>query len=537
MSSNRRKFFQRAIALSGLWSAKGAVPTRGLGGDQRQQASLRMRQEAALAQSRQPVADHPSSGDETGLPHYVGSFTKGLPHMQNGEVETGAFETLLHALSTGKQADFESLDRGSGVKFVNPQGGFAFQMEGADSHCLGMPPAPSMTSAAGAADMVELYWQALARDVPFTDYDTSPVVQAATRDLSGLSAFHGPTASGKVSTRTAFRGNFVGAQEGPYISQFFWQPVPVVSTVIDQRYRVPLAGIDYLTTYPEWLVLQTGVPPFRQWMYDSTPRYIFNGRSLAEWVHYDFLYQAFHNAAVILLNQGPETVLNTNPYLNPSNPYKSTKVATGFVTFGAPDVCCLLGTVCQAALKAAWFQKWLVHRRLRPEAFGARVHQTRTGAARYPIHTDLLNSAALQAVFAANQTYLLPQSYPEGAPLHPSYPAGHATVSGACSALLKAFFDESLIMTNCVQATSDGLALMPYDDTALTVGGEVNKLAFNVAMGRNFAGIHYRSDAEASFRLGEEVTIALLQDIVHTYNEGFTGFDFTRMDGTRVVIK
>jgi hypothetical protein len=70
----------------------------------------------------------------------------------------------------------------------------------------------------------------------------------------------------------------------------------------------------------------------------------------------------------------------------------------------------------------------------------------------------------------------------------------------------------------------------------LTVGGEVNKLAFNVAMGRDFAGIHYRSDAEAGMKLGEDVAIAMLSDLVRTYTEDFTGFQFTRLDGTPVSI-
>lgn len=143
-------------------------------------------------------------------------------------------------------------------------------------------------------------------------------------------------------------------------------------------------------------MLQTGVPPFRAWSPDPQLKYIYKGRSLAEWVHYDFLYQAYHNAALILLNQSPDTTLNTNPYLNPTNPYKNTKVQTGFATFGAAHICCLLRTACEAALLAAWFQKWLVHRRTRPEEFGGRVHQTASGMARYPIHPDLLNSAALK---------------------------------------------------------------------------------------------------------------------------------------------
>lgn len=535
---HRRALFQQMLALA-AFPASGAAQTGRPPiprNSTRQQTALQIRDNAARFQCERPLASHPTNGDETSLPAYIGSYTKGLPHTQLGEVDPAAYQSLLYALSTGSQADFENLDRGSGAKFVDPLAAFAYQMEGADSHCLGTDPPPAFSSPDAAGEMVELYWQALARDVPFTAYGTSPVIQAALADLNRLSAFHGPTTGGQVATGTLFRGNVTGGLDGPYISQFFWQPVPVNSTVVQQLYRAGASGIDYLNSWDEWLVLQTGVPPFRAWTPDPQPKYIYNGRSLAEWVHYDFLYQAYHNAALILLNQSPEAVLNTNPYLNPANPYKTTKVETGFATFGAPHICCLLGTACQAALFAAWFQKWLVHRRTRPEEFGGRVQQTKIGGARYPIHADLMNSAALKAVFAANGNYLLPQSYPEGCPLHPSYPSGHATVSGACSVMLKAFFDETQILTDCVVASADGTSLAPFYDVALTVGGEIDKLAFNVAMGRDFAGIHYRSDAEAGIRLGEDVAIAMLQDLVNTFAEDFTGFKFTRVDGTPVEI-
>ena len=281
-SDNRRSFFRRLLTLAALPAAQGAGIERRPGFprpvfpgnlDQRQSSALQIREAAAIAESLQPVASHATNGDETSLPRYIASFTKGLPHTQLGEVEPGTYETLLYALSTGKQADFENIDRGSGMKLVNPQSAYAFQMEGGDSHRFGLPPPPAFSSADAASEMVELYWQALARDVPFTDYDTSPVTEAAVADLGNLSAFHGPTVAGKVATGTLFRGNVVGGLDGPYISQFFWQPVPLNSTLFDQRYRVGATGIDYLVGYPEWLVLQTGVPPYRDWMTDPQPRY------------------------------------------------------------------------------------------------------------------------------------------------------------------------------------------------------------------------------------------------------------------------
>jgi membrane-associated phospholipid phosphatase len=46
----------------------------------------------------------------------------------------------------------------------------------------------------------------------------------------------------------------------------------------------------------------------------------------------------------------------------------------------------------------------------------------------------------------------------------------------------------------------------------LTIGGELNKLAANIGIGRNVAGIHWRSDGIDGFKLGEAVAINILRD-------------------------
>lgn len=539
LTSNRRGFV-RALAgavgsapLAVAASTSNEVPPLTV----RQVQALDIRTMAAAYQASQTVPPQTSNGDETNFPNYVGCYTKGLPHNQSGEVDSTAYQTVLRAVSSGLPSDFQNIDRGSGMKLSDPEAAFAFEMVGLDSHCLACPAPPSVASAEGASEMVELYWHALARDTAFGDYLTSPTIAAASQELTKLSAFTGPRDStGAVSSNTLFRMNFPGALDGPYISQFLWKPVPLNSTWMNQLWRVPASGVDFLNDYSEWLVIQNGLPPFRSQSFDPTARYIYNGRGLAEWVHYDFLYQAFHFAALILLNQTPEAILNTNPYYNPTNPYKTSKIESGFSTFGGPHICGLLGQVTIAALHAAWYQKWCVHRRLRPEEFGGLVHQKLANGAAYPISTGLLNSAAVANVFGTNGNYLLPQVFPEGAPMHPAYPSGHASVSGACSVILKAFFDETQLVDECVVPTADGTGLSPYTDTSLTVGGELNKLAANVAIGRNFAGIHYRSDALAGIKLGEQVAIGILKDLTMTYSESFGGFHFTLTDGTPVQI-
>jgi hypothetical protein len=140
-------------------------------------------------------------------------------------------------------------------------------------------------------------------------------------------------------------------------------------------------------------------------------------------------------------------------------------------------------------------------------------------------------------VFTANGTYLLPMAFVEGSPTHPSYVAGHATVAGACVTVLKAFFNENFVLSNNVQADATGDTLIDYNGD-LTIGGELNKLANNVAIGRDAAGVHYRQDGIQGLIAGEQQGLALLGETTKTYNEAdIDGFTVTKFDGTTVSIK
>jgi hypothetical protein len=86
-----------------------------------------------------------------------------------------------------------------------------------------------------------------------------------------------------------------------------------------------------------------------------------------------------------------------------------------------------------------------------------------------------------------------------------------------------------------VQSDADGLNLLPFAG-ALTVGGELNKLASNISLGRDTGGVHWRSDGIEGMKLGEEVAIQLLRDHKLLNNESFAGFSLTRFNGSTVVI-
>ncbi|MED4295983.1 vanadium-dependent haloperoxidase [Priestia megaterium] len=492
--------------------------------------AFRIRFEAALSQAKVPIQDHPCNGDESLYPLKISNYSKALPHNQLGEVNLNAYKALIHALETGNPDDFEDIPLGKVVKLTNPQAAYAFELVGPDSHHLSIAVPPSFSSAWEASEMAELYWRALTRDVSFTEFDTNPLtLQQAAPELSGFSDFRGPKVNGVVTTGTLFRGDTPGDLIGPFISQFLWRDIPFGATTIVQKYRTTEAGDDHMTTYEEWLNIQNGSSPTTSNIFDPTPRYIRNGRDLGEWVHRDFPYQGTLGACLILLSFGQTALDSANPYLN-----SATQV--GFSTFGAPHILDMVARSAFAALEATWFQKFLIHRRLRPEEFGGRVHNTKVGAVNYPINSELLNSQVISKVFDKYGTYLLPIAYAEGCPTHPAYPGGHASVVGAGVTMLKAFFDESFVIPNPIVASSDGLSLLPYSGAPLTIGGELNKLASNVTHGRDTAGLHWRSDGVEGLKLGEAVAIGILRDYKATFNENFNGFSLTKFDGTTITI-
>lgn len=547
---SRRAFLRQVVGLAAASNAlvfsrtASAEPDRANFDDRRREDAFRIRNDVALFEKKQPVPPHPTNGDEQRYSKKIGSFSKGLPHNDLGEVDRAAYAAYLRALSSGKPADFETIPMGCPDaalrrKLTNPQAGLAFDLEGADSHALAIPPAPAFSSAETAGEIIEDYWMALLRDVPFFEYQNNATAQSAAADLSTLTNFRGPKIGGQVTPATLFRGLTPGDLAGPFISQFLWMPVPFGAAFVEQRMRCPVAE-DFMTNYAEWLAIQRGFPPQRSLTYDSMRRYIRNGRDLSQWVHIDVLYQAYFHAMLILLRSGDLSDPNSSGMGAPfdaGNPYTSSQTQDGFGTFGAPHIAALMCEVATRALKAVWFQKWFVHRRLRPEAFAGRIHNHITGSAHYPLfEDDLLSSPALVSVQQKFGTYLLPMAFPEGSPLHPAYGAGHATVAGACVTILKAWFDESFVISNPVEAAPDGLSLLSYSGPPLKVGGELNKLASNVALGRDFAGVHWRSDATHSLELGEAIAISVLRDQRPTYSEDFRGFSLTKFDGTTVRI-
>jgi hypothetical protein len=560
--------------------------------EERRLSARDVRVQAAEVAAARRHPEHMNNNDEVNYPTrpLAGNYSKSLKHDAFGDPDPASYATLLRALESRDPADFEEIQLASptALKLTSPQAGLAFDIAGPDAQALTQPPAPRFDSEVAAHEAGELYWMAVARDVHFSSYGTDPAIAAAVVSLNGEFPQSGATTP--VTTQNVFRGVYPGEQVGPYVSQFLLKGntdprkpdtlgrdanegfISYGARVIDQRLIPAAAGVNYLTDFPWWRDVQNGVDKRGLDTFDTARRFIRNLRDGATFVHFDQVVDAFYNAAWILMSEptGNQFALQAGitgrpqidaEFLNdPGNPYNppgtadDSRTQAGFATFGPIHLLQVLSEVLGRALRAVWWQKWGVHRRLRPEEYGGRVHNqvlfnTTSGAQgrSYPLHTSI--TASLQsgglAPYYGGQTvsefpsYLLPQAYPEGAPTHPAYGAGHATGAGACATILKAFFNEATAIENPVQASTDGLSLVAYPlplAAPLTVGDELNKLAGNIAIFRNAAGVHWRSDYTESLPFGEAIAIGLLQEMSLGFNEDDAFFELTKFDGQRIRI-
>jgi hypothetical protein len=508
-----------------------AAETQPASGPARQTAAYRVREASAEAYLSAQEPAHRSNGDEARYSDKRASFAKTLPHNEFGEVDPDAFGAFVTVLSSGDPTGFETVprDHQAEAELNDPQATYSFDLVGLDGAATNLDPPPTFASASMATEMAELYWLSLTRDVPFRQYETDPLVAAAITDLN---AFTEPLTSlngVKLTPAAVFRGETPGDLVGPYLSQFLWLDIPYGIKTLEQRYSVPGRGQSFLTNNDEWLACQRGVKPTSSLAFDATPRFICSARELAEYVHRDFSFQSYMNAALIMLTLGKEA-------LSPTNPYRNSRTQSGDITLGSKNVLSLVAQASLLGQKGAYFHKWQVHRRLRPECFGGRIEMQASGRREYDLHRDILQCDGLAHVRLQHGASLLPVAFPEGCPTHPSYPSAHACNAGACATILKAFFDPDYVLAHPVESTADGLALEPWRGASLTLGNEIEKLASNIALGRDAAGVHYRSDSVRGLFVGEQQALWLLRDYSRTYNEQFDGFVVRKFNGDSVRI-
>jgi hypothetical protein len=469
-----------------------------------------------------------------GKTYYPWLFSKTLKHDDNGLSTVEDLDRLIRVSSEeGSLISINSLfmsqDPNKTRKLEGVATGNSFWIRGCDVKLYNASDSFPVDTLTHMCEMIEVYENALLRDIPFEVFndETDTNVKRALKSLNNynnLSSYTGPTNSQhKITGKELFRGNGKDELIGPYISQYLVLPYSYNGLAIDQKYPVE-NDVDETINYDNYLDIQRGIvggPP----NFSGYSKYAYSPRVLGSIVHNDPLYWSYYNGCLISKQNGIELDYNGN------------EVTSAWTDQGFPDLLESIAEISLGALRVAWNSKYNITLRLRPEAMAQRIDYIQKGIFTGDVFNKIKDNLAqgqetLDEVFLRNGNYLLLMMYPEGSPTHPSCPAGHAVVAGACTTVMKAFLkthdsdNKPLFWPSTPRHSVDGDVLEIYDKSdkdKITIIGEINKLASNVSLGRDMGGVHYRADGDSGNVLGETFAIKYLQIKLKEYSGLYNG--------------
>tara|TARA_Y100000389_G_scaffold190855_1_gene216213 strand:- start:11481 stop:13133 length:1653 start_codon:yes stop_codon:yes gene_type:complete len=484
-------------------------------------------------------------------------FSKSLLHdSTTGFPKKDDVDTIINAIDKGTEESLNNIQQNTVAvrKLENVIGQKSYNLIGTDSSVpvVTKPKTRNeVDSVAGLFELAEVYSSVILRDVSFANISSESMADNVPNHLTALNKFTDKSLapvdinSMIITGKTWNRGNCIGETVGPYISQYFYLDYQFGNLDITQKYTVELDP-EPTPTLAHWLKVQNGENPLSITV-DANKQYVWNPRVLASVVHNDPMYQFYYIAALISFQNGISFAGITD-----------TK-SSAWTSTGPPDILASVAHVALGALRVAWQAKYTHSLKIRPEVYAQRIDLIKSNPndfADVPGFSNLKTLCdsypeMLNLVKTNNneQNWLINCLYPEMSPVHPSHPAGHAVVGWACCTVLKAMLDTHELNGDLKKwpiqpkHSINGNELVDYthaDKESMTIVGELNKLANNAGMGRNFAGIHFRADATYGAELGEQYAITYLVDKAKEYHESyngqFTGFMLSKCNGDTIKI-
>lgn len=364
---------------------------------------------------------------------------------------------------------------------------------------LKCPPPPKPSELSGEA--LEVMWMALLRALPFTSHETDVLVREAEAEMS------------EWGVEDLFRPNEMATWSGDYVSRLLKMPIPDGDAVITiPRHVSNPRGTVFGTTIEDTHAMHEG--DIRDHVGSQLERppvpISYSGSTLGSVVRADYALKFCIAASLILDDLGVPTQFDDG---------KDKR----FIDGGINHLHEIFGISHREALRTAWANK-MQFKQARPETWWAVFNQWANGhQGWHGFDEKLKNTQAVRICIDRFGSRCLPLMYPEGAPGHPSYPAGHATVSGVCSTILKMWYKDG---------PWPGDTRREHD----TIHGEIDKMGFNVSTGRSWAGVHFRSDNINGLRSGEALAIDSYAKWVNGDNMSGvfqTEAHFTKFDGTK----
>lgn len=185
-----------------------------------------------------------------------------------------------------------------------------------------------------------------------------------------------------------------------------------------------------------------------------------------------------------------------------------------FTWFNVPVACRYLATALHRGLTFAWQSKFH-HAVPRPEFYGYLLQNKpeELDQAQYIKESDVG-----LAYLAKYNTLQIRQFFPEGSPQHPSYPQGHMSVAFGVVTALKYILDTDAVI--------DGKK----------VQDELDKLAYNIAYARTYAGVHWFMDTDLVIEAAEKNAVKAIQHINKEYPFEVNPHNIVGATGKRYIV-
>lgn len=405
---------------------------------------------------------------------------------------TALNRVLLITPRDRRQAAMDALQRTGTRLLINPQAGLMERPRQPE-----LPPPPTDDSPETAAELVEIGVAALLRDVPLSELNQHPDAIRGAATLAAIGA--GPSAQLCAAHGVDGLLRLNAARRGDRVGRLILRPVPSGwGDPISFAARRRLGS--YGDTAETWAELQRGNVPVPQRLAETSTA-ITTGRDVASLVDQD---------PPITLPEyvGRQLLAAKAP---PSSRFPARPNEAPFVTGAGPlDIQCAIGEASAPAMRSAWAMKWIHFRRQRPEELWPR-------ACRGELSPVFLQHAGW---LAQRLGAYLPMAYAAGSPIHSDDPSGHAVLAGVGFTLLKAWFGDGPVPSLAVE----------------TLHPELDAMAWHMAAGRLWAGIHSPSSLRRGLMLGQRYALEHLARQAKDSPQPLGAATFTGFNGVMVSV-
>lgn len=392
-------------------------------------------------------------------------------------------DALRIGAPTRRQDALDSLTRPGALQWADPQAGdTAYGRSPIDAP-------PAITSAAMAADLLEVAILGLLADVPMRDWPADPIAFRGAQTLAAfplgipsadLCRLHGVDGLGRMHT---------SHRPPDRIGALLREPIP---TAWGAPYSFAARRREgwYLTSEASWRAAQQGGIAGQD---PNMPAQRFGaivtattGRDLASLVQSD--PPGSVPLAVVQQLQAARAPR--------SGRFPPGRNDAGFVgRLQAVEVNNGHGAALFDTFRFGWRLKWVDHRLERPEELWPLAAAGQLN----PLFLQLGGWVFDEIERRHGDRRFLPQIYASGCPCHSDWPSGHAIDAGFGATVLKATY-------------ADGSLTLPSGAIVCSVHEAIDTAMWNLALGRSIAGIHSVGALRAGLALGQHVALEYLQN-------------------------